>query len=68
MSFNEADLVQLVCWLSKFVVSNDKSALTAIAPATRNQLSYLARLETDDEAIKRAIAFALRQEIDGEVD
>jgi len=65
VSFTESDLVQLVCWLAGFVIDDDKSVLTTISPAVKARLSYLAGLKTDDAAIKRGIAFALRQEIDG---
>ena len=68
MSFNEADLVQLACWLSKFVVNGSKSSLVVISPEMQNKLKHLAAQETSDGAIKRAINFALTHERDGEID
>jgi len=68
MGFNESDLVQLVCWLSKFVVNGSKASLVVISPEMQNKLKYLAAQETSDGAIKRAINFALTHERDGEID
>jgi len=68
MGFDESNLVQLVCWLSKLLIDGGKSSLTTITPEIKNQLSYLAGLETNGEAIKRAINFALTHQRDGEID